>query len=176
MEQIKNNNSKQKKFTTGLFIVYFLVLTWMVLFKMSFSFQDLHRLRSINLIPYHASGIANGRIDMREIIYNIIGFIPFGIYICMIKDNWSILKKIISIAGVSLSYEVLQYVFAVGGSDITDLIGNTLGGIIGIVIYFLISKLFKSNQKMNKVLNIIALILTILIISFVTFIILTNLQ
>lgn len=175
MEQVKNSNSKQKKFTTGLFIIYFLVLTWMVLFKMSFSFQNLDRLRSINLIPYHASVIANGRIDMKEIIYNIIGFIPFGVYICMIKDNWSILKKIISIAGVSLSYEVLQYVFAVGGSDITDLIGNTLGGIIGIAIYFLISKLFKSNQKMNKVLNIIALISTILIISLVTFIIVINL-
>ncbi|WP_250672968.1 VanZ family protein (plasmid) [Paraclostridium ghonii] len=175
MEQVKNRNSKQKKFTTGLFIVYFLVLTWMVLFKMSFSFQDLGRLRSINLIPYHASVITNGGIDMKEIIYNIIGFIPFGIYICMIKDNWSTLKKIISIAGVSLSYEVLQYVFAVGGSDITDLIGNTLGGIIGIVIYFLISKLCKSNQKLNKVLNIIALISTILIISLVTFMIVINL-
>lgn len=175
MEQVKNSNSNQKKFTTGLFIVYFIMLTWIILFKMEFSFQNLVGLRSINLIPLSGSAIVNGRIDTLEIIYNIIGFIPFGIYICMITDNWSTLKKIISVAGVSLSYEVLQYVFAVGRSDITDLIGNTLGGIIGIAIYFLISKLFKLNQKMNKVLNIIALISTILIISLVTFIIVINL-
>lgn len=161
------------------FGICFLVLTWMILFKMSFLFgfslDAIHCNRSINLIPYHASVIANGRLDIKEIIYNMIGFIPFGIYVCMITDNWSILKKIISIAGVSLLYEVLQFIFAIGASDITDLINNTLGGIIGIAIYFFISKLFKSNQKMNKVLNTIALILTILIIVFLTFITVMNL-
>lgn len=176
MAQVKN--SKQKKITIGLFMVYFLILTWMILFKMSFSFQDLQDLvgfRSINLIPYYDSTIVNGSIWITEIIYNIIGFIPFGIYICMITDNWSVVKKIIFIAGVSLTYEILQFIFAIGASDITDLIGNTFGGIIGITIYFVISKLFKSNQKMNKVLNTIALILTILIVVFLTLLIIMNL-
>ena len=173
MAQVKN--SKQKKITIGLFMVYFLILTWMILFKMSFSFQDLVGFRSINLIPYYDSTIVNGSIGITEIIYNIIGFIPFGIYICMITDNWSVLKKIIFIAGVSLTYEILQFIFAIGATDITDLIGNTFGGIIGITIYFVISKLFKSNQKMNKVLNTIALILTILIVAFLTLLIVMNL-
>lgn len=173
MEQVKNN--KQKKFTIGLFIVYFLVLTWIILFKMSFSVHNLVGLRSINLIPFHDSMIVNGRVGIQEIIYNIIAFIPFGIYVCMIADNWSILKKIIPIAEVSLSYEVLQFIFAIGAFDITDLIGNTFGGVIGIAIYFFISKLFKSNQKMNKVLNTIALIITILIIVFLTLLIVINL-
>ncbi len=173
MAQVKN--SKQKKITIGLFMVYFLILTWMILFKMSFSFQDLVGFRSINLIPYYDSTIVNGSIGITEIIYNIIGFIPFGIYICMINDNWSVLKKIIFIAGVSLTYEILQFIFAIGATDITDLIGNTFGGIIGITIYFVISKLFKSNQKMNKVLNTIALILTILIVAFLTLLIVMNL-
>ena len=93
----------------------------------------------------------------------------------MINDNWSVLKKIIFIAGVSLTYEILQFIFAIGATDITDLIGNTFGGIIGITIYFVISKLFKSNQKMNKVLNTIALILTILIVAFLTLLIVMNL-
>ena len=173
MAQVKN--SKQKKITIGLFMVYFLILTWMILFKMSFSFQDLVGSRSINLIPYYDFTIVNGRIGITEIIYNIIGFTPFGIYICMITDNWSVLKKIIFIAGVSLTYEVLQFIFAIGATDITDLIGNTFGGIIGITIYFVIRKLFKSNQKMNKVLNTIALILTIIIVAFLTLLIVMNL-
>lgn len=173
MEQVKNN--KQKKLTIGLFIVYFLVLTWIILFKMNFSFEDLVSPRSINLIPFGDSTIVNDRIDIKEIIYNMIVFIPFGIYVCMITDKWSVLKKILSIAGVSLSYEVLQFIFAIGASDITDLIGNTFGGVVGIAIYYFISKLFKSNQKMNKVLNIIALILTILIVLFLTILIVVNL-
>ncbi|GAA0864741.1 VanZ family protein [Paraclostridium tenue] len=173
MEQVKNN--KQKKLTIGLFIVYFLVLTWIILFKMNFSFEDLVSPRSINLIPFGDSTIVNDRIDIKEIIYNMIVFIPFGIYVCMITDKWSVLKKILSIAGVSLSYEVLQFIFAIGAFDITDLIGNTFGGVVGIAIYYFISKLFKSNQKMNKVLNIIALILTILIVLFLTILIVVNL-
>ena len=173
MEQVKNN--KQRKLTIGLFIVYFLVLTWIILFKMNFSFEDLVSPRSINLIPFGDSTIVNDRIDIKEIIYNMIVFIPFGIYVCMITDKWSVLKKILSIAGVSLSYEVLQFIFAIGAFDITDLVGNTFGGVVGIAIYYFISKLFKSNQKMNKVLNIIALILTILIVLFLTILIVVNL-
>lgn len=173
IEQVKNN--KQKKLTIGLFIVYFLVLTWIILFKMNFSFEDLVSPRSINLIPFGDSMIVNDRIDIKEIIYNMIVFIPFGIYVCMITDKWSVLKKILSIAGVSLSYEVLQFIFAIGAFDITDLVGNTFGGVVGIAIYYFISKLFKSNQKMNKLLNIIALILTILIVLFLTLLIVVNL-
>ena len=173
MEQVKNN--RQRKLTIGLFIVYFLVLTWIILFKMNFSFEDLVSSRSVNLIPFGDSMIVNGRIDIKEIIYNMIVFIPFGIYVCMINDKWSVLKKILSIAGVSLSYEVLQFIFAIGAFDITDLIGNTFGGFIGILIYYFIGKLFKSNQKINKVLNIIALILTVLIVLFLTLLIVVNL-
>ncbi|MCR8746898.1 VanZ family protein [Romboutsia lituseburensis] len=155
--------------------MYFLVLTWIILFKMQFSFHSLVGVRNFNLIPFHRSMIVNGKIDIKEIIYNVIVFIPFGIYICMINNKWSLLNKILPIASVSFIYEVLQFVFAIGASDITDFIGNTFGGIIGIAIYFLISKLFKSNQKMNKILNIIALIITILIIIFLSFLIIVNL-
>lgn len=36
---------------------------------------------------------------------------------------------------VTLLYEVVQYIFAIGASDITDLLGNTLGGVIGIALF-----------------------------------------
>ena len=38
MEKSKNN---QNKITAGLLAVYLFVLTWIILFKMQFSFQDL---------------------------------------------------------------------------------------------------------------------------------------
>ena len=72
-------------------------------------------------------------------------FIPFGIYITMLKSNWSFIKKIIPIFLTSLIVEILQYIFAVGATDITDLIGNTLGGVIGIGIFYLLIKLLKTK-------------------------------
>ena len=53
----------------------------------------------------------------------------------------------------------MQYVLAVGASDITDLLANTAGGILGILLYNVFSRLFKA--KTQTVLNIVALICTI---------------
>ena len=83
----------------------------------------------------------------------------------MLKPNWSFLKKIVAIAGVSLLFEVLQFIFAIGGSDITDLMGNTLGGIIGVGVYIVFCKLF--STKANKILNVLASIGTICIFALV---------
>ncbi|MBU5267550.1 VanZ family protein [Virgibacillus proomii] len=162
MEKSKNN---QNKITAGLLAVYLFVLTWIILFKMQFSFQDLPDFRGINLIPFAGSVIVNDQIDFNEIIWNVLAFIPFGIYISMLKPNWSFLKKIAVIAGVSLLFEVLQFIFAIGGSDITDLMGNTLGGIIGVGVYIVFCKLF--STKANKILNVLASIGTICILALV---------
>ena len=117
---------------------------------MQFSFQDLRHFadfKGINLIPFAGSVIVNNQIDFNEIILNVLAFIPFGIYIGMLKPNWSFLKKIVPIAGVSLLFEVVQFIFAIGGSDITDLMGNTLGGIIGVGVYIVFYKLCQYKSK-----------------------------
>lgn len=152
MGKEKNN---QIKLTFGLFTVYFLILIWIILFKLQVSFQDLPHFRGLNLIPFAGSVIKNNRLDYNEIILNIVVFIPFGLYLSMIKPHWPFWKKAISIAGVSLLFELLQFLFAIGGADITDFIGNTFGGIAGIACYFIFSKIFK--EKTNKILNILAL-------------------
>ena len=162
MEKSKNN---QNKITAGLLAVYLFALTWIIVFKMQFSFQGLPDFREINLIPFAGSANVNNQIDFNEIIYNVLAFIPFGIYISMLKPNWSFLKKIAVIAGVSLLFEILQFIFAIGASDITDLIGNTLGGIIGVGVYIVFCKLF--STKANKILNILTSIGVIFLVALV---------
>ena len=165
-------NNKQRNLTRILFAVYFLILVWILLFKMSFSLDELYKNRSINLIPFMGSVIVNGRIYINEIIDNILVFIPLGIYICMLKEDWSILRKISVGFFISLGIEVLQFILAIGATDITDLIGNTLGGIIGIGVFYLFSKLFKN--KTNKIINTLALIATILLVSMISILLLAN--
>lgn len=168
------DNSKRSHniFTMSLLIIYLLVLTWIILFKMTFSFQELPHLRDINLIPFARSAIVNNQIDFSEIINNILIFVPFGVYISMLKADWAFLKKVAPIASVSLLFEVLQFIFAIGGTDITDFIGNTLGGVIGIGIYFILYKLF--NMKVNKILNILASIGTACVIALLGLLLLAN--
>ena len=165
-------NNKQRNLTRILFAVYFLILVWILLFKMSFSLDELYKSRSINLIPFMGSVVVNGRIYINEIIDNILVFIPIGIYICMLKEDWSILRKISVGFFISLGIEVLQFILAIGATDITDLIGNTLGGIIGIGVFYLFSKVFKN--KTNNIINTLALIATILLLAFISILLLAN--
>lgn len=169
-----NKESKQQIFTTCLLAVYLLILTWIILLKMQFSIQGLTHFRSLNLIPFHESVIVNNRIRYSEIYDNVLVFIPFGIFISVLKSNCSFIKKVALFASVSLFYEVIQFIFAIGASDITDVIGNTLGGIIGIAVYFILHRLFKTDSKVNKVINIIALIGTICVVLLLAFLIIVN--
>lgn len=160
-------NSKHHKITILLFVIYLIVLTWIVLFKMQFSIENLVEFtgfRSINLVPFEGTAVYDGILDVQEISYNVLIFVPFGIYISLLRPNWKFIKKVAPIAGVSLFFEVSQFIFSIGSADITDFLGNTLGGIIGIGIYFLFQKLFK--RKAQKILNIIALIGTLAVFVF----------
>jgi glycopeptide antibiotics resistance protein len=101
----------------------------------------------------------HGVLVLREIAYNILLFVPLGIYICMMRVDWPPLKKVIAIIGLTVAFEVVQFVFALGRSDITDILDNTLGGIIGIGIYALLLRLFKDRTM--RIVNISALIATV---------------
>ncbi|MEI3613521.1 VanZ family protein [Pseudogracilibacillus sp. SO30301A] len=165
---------RQKVITISLLVIYLFSLTWIILFKMTLSFNELPHLRNINLVPFSDSVIINNQIDIEEIIQNIIIFFPFGIYLNMLKPNWTFIKKVVPIASVSLLFEVLQFIFAIGATDITDFIGNTVGGIVGIGVYFMLCKLFKEKMKINKVLNILASIGTVCALGLVGLLILMN--
>ena len=88
MDQDKRNNT----LTFLLFIVYVLTLIWIVLFKLHFSFAEMDRVRNINLIPFQGFTA----IGANE-IYNILFFIPLGIYIYMLKNKCAFIKKVIII-------------------------------------------------------------------------------
>lgn len=169
-----NKERNQRNFTIALLVVYAAVLTWIILFKMSVSPSAIPKLRGINLIPYAASVIVNDTLDFREIIYNAIAFVPLGIYISMLKPEWSFVKKALPILLLSLGYEIIQYIFALGATDITDLINNTVGGIVGIAGYQLTVKISKDRFKINKVINVIATLCTAVLLSLMLILITVN--
>ncbi len=164
---------KSRKMTITLFILYLLVLSGIILFKTRLSFAFLHYHfnfvmdveRSMNFIPFGAMLHLNGRPSYNEIIYNGLAFLPFGIYISMLGKKKTFLQLIVPIILTSLFFEVIQYIFALGASDITDVIANTIGGIAGLGIYFMFHKICKENT--HKVMNAIALFLTIALASLV---------
>ena len=163
---------KQRCLASGLFLFYLFVLVWIILFKLSFSVQDLPHLRSVNLIPFAGSTIVNGAIQTSEILDNILIFIPFGVYLCLLKVDWPLWKKLLPIFLTSLALELLQFLFSLGASDITDLLGNTLGGLLGIGTFQLFSRLFQ--DKCRKIILSLALVGTLLMSALISLLIIAN--
>ncbi len=162
----RREHMKSKRTTQILFIVYLIVLSWVILFKMEFNMSALSKmnLRSVNLVPFAGSMLVNGKADVSEIILNMVVFMPFGVYVSMLNGRQNILVKVLPIAGVSLLYESLQYALKIGASDITDFLGNTLGGMLGILFFALVYRVLEN--KSYKVLNTIALMGTVFALCF----------
>ena len=119
------------------FVLYFTLMP--IITSLPFIFN--HPYDSMNLVPF--IDVLNGRGDfIRQVVLNVIMTIPFGFLLPLVKKNVKLLKIIFYTFLLSLSIELLQpLINGVRSSDITDLITNVVGGIIGYVIYLIFKPL-----------------------------------
>lgn len=145
----------------ALLCVYLLLLAGVILFKLPFYPTAGDTARVINLIPLSGSFDDQGDLIWREIAYNTLLFVPFGIYLGMLTQ-WTFRRQVLVIAGLSLGFELAQYVFALGVTDVTDLIDNTLGGVLGIGIAMALPRLF--GTAATRIVGVLASLLTALVV------------
>lgn len=154
----------KRKPTAGhiVFSVYCGILIWLVLFKLAFSWEDIRYLRCdrvINLIPFYDKNPI-GRLQIREMMLNFLAFVPFGMYLNMLEISWK--KGILLGCAVSLGFELCQFAFRIGASDVTDLITNTVGTTVGVCTYMVASKLFPNKKKLDKTIHTVSVILLLI--------------
>lgn len=151
-----------KSLPKTLLALYLLILLWLVLFKFSpnnlFSVLD-YQTRSLNLIPFANSSLGN----LRDIINNFVIFIPFGLLLSLNLKRTSFWRKLAFVFIFSMTAEMIQFVFAIGATDITDVITNTFGGFLGLILYDLSNK-FVDNEKLDRFIAVVGTILLILFI------------
>lgn len=96
----------------------------------------------MNLTPFVDVLYSRGDFT-RQITLNIIMTIPFGFLLPLVRSqNPSLLKTILYTLLLSFSIETLQLFLRNGrSSDITDIITNVIGGIIGYIFYLLFKPL-----------------------------------
>ena len=117
----------------GLFVVYLVLLTWIILWKLEVPWigEAALRPRPIKLIPFVAAGDA-GASQPIEIVINLLLFLPFGLYLGVLAPRWRWWAAAAAFAGASLILETTQHLISVGSFDITDVIVNTAGGMLGL--------------------------------------------
>ena len=146
-----------------IFILYVLCLYYIV------TYQDIN-YGGINLTPFKE--IFRYTIGSKKFFKNIIGnivlFIPYGYFAAYFPKN----KKMVTVGFltllVSFSIEAIQYkigrVF-----DIDDIILNTLGGVIGYLIYVVLDSVknrLPRFMRSDAFLNFVAVAIIILFIIY----------
>lgn len=154
----------------GVFIFYIALLILIL-------FRTRHLTRSANLIPLrgiisflsgndlvsdkdravvlHAFAISN-------LLGNIVIFVPLGVYVTLFNKNKGIWKNTLLIIITSAAVEIIQFIFRLGIGDIDDVILNSIGGLIGILICRLLYLICKNDLMVHRIIAVFAPIAGIL--------------
>lgn len=133
----------------GIIIIgYVYSLLKIILFKYGFTSEA----REINMIPFQFIKMFSGQditidVALKNILGNIAIFIPLGILISRLlpkKQGLTICLCII----VSCLFEMIQLITGCGATDIDDIILNSIGGLIGVVLYRFILRRFDEKANM----------------------------
>lgn len=90
------------------------------------------RVRELHLIPFDEFAGSTWFAPLFEYAGNTAFFVPFGVLAFILVPS---VRKVTACGfAVSLAVEVVQYLGALGRTDIDDLLFNTLGALIGALI------------------------------------------
>ncbi|BDI22312.1 VanZ family protein [Herbiconiux sp. L3-i23] len=132
-DPIRNDQGadRRRRILAILFMIYLAVLVWLVLWKLHLPYIGDVGERAVKLVPFVA-GNGYGSSARVEVLQNLAIFFPFGIYLGLLAPSWRWRRHLAVMAAASLGLEVLQFVLASGSSDLTDVIVNTAGGVLGL--------------------------------------------
>lgn len=98
---------------------------------------EVQRGRSVELVPFAQFWDAQSWFGpLFDALGNLAFFVPLGVLLYIVLEGRSrpVLVVVASGAAASASVEVLQYVYALGHSDVTDVLFNTTGALLGAVV------------------------------------------
>ena len=143
-----------KKLFLNIMFYGVMFLYALILFFLLFKKKSVGSFQTINLIPFRTiiDYLFNEDVIVRSFAFsNIMGniaiFIPLGIYIPLLINKKSIFTNSAIVALISLCVEIVQYILAIGTADVDDIILNTIGGLLGILIFKLVYLIFKDKSK-----------------------------
>ena len=164
-KQQHRDSGTADRITRFLLVVNLLVMTWILLFKLGVEFSYMTE-RRVNLLPFREVIAGYARLDRMETLLNVFIFVPMGLYVGVLFRNWTLRGKLAIILLVSALFEILQYVFRIGAFDATDLVTNSLGGMLGLLLYFAMEKILGTPERTQRPVNILGTLGTVAVIAF----------
>lgn len=81
---------------------------------------------------------------------NILIFVPFGFFISMASTSRGFFMTLFYSFGLSLCVEVFQLLTKVGSFDVDDLLLNTIGGILGYLVFLICNRIRRRHNGRSK--------------------------
>ena len=79
---------------------------------------------------------------LTNLVGNVVGFMPFGFILPIIhRGSRQFLWITLLTFQLSLLIEVTQLIFKVGSFDVDDLLLNTIGGMLGYLVFWICNKI-----------------------------------
>ncbi len=141
------------------FIVYLVMMVYFLFFC-----EQLGRIPSdtyhYNLKPFEEIRRYMGHISqlgyfyvMLNLLGNVVCFVPLGFVLPILSSRkWGAVRIIIVSFLASLLVEITQLVTKLGSCDVDDIMMNTLGGLLGYILFILCRKIYRSgvNAKLKN--------------------------
>ena len=150
---------KSKKMVQIVWWLYICLLFVIVVVKFNGSFEELENriimfsseeTINFNLIPFRSIGVQLTHINewwaLKNILGNIISFIPFGFLLLIVYNKInSFFKFFASNILFILFVESFQFFTRIGCFDVDDIILNFVGSLCGYLVLLLVKFLFKRH-------------------------------
>lgn len=154
---MRNYKTAIKYISSTMLILYLSYLIYLTFFAHTYGRNVFHR--RLNIVPFKTiikflTSSYNLKVIMTNIAGNIAAFVPMGFLLPIAFNRLNSFRRVLMVVfSATMSIEIFQYIFAVGTSDVDDVILNVLGGILG---YFmmkisvgLLSLIYEKSNK-NK--------------------------
>ena len=140
---------------TCLFFVYLAGLVYFLFFAEEYGRGTLDMVYSYNLCPFREIRrymtyweMLGIRTVFLNLAGNVIGFMPFGALLPLMARNarkaW---KTVLFSFEISALVEISQLIFQVGCFDVDDIILNTLGGLLGYMVFWISSTCYLRVER-----------------------------
>lgn len=155
MGKMKKNDKFHTFLKWTVFLAYIAALVYFMFFAEILGRTDFSARYRYNLVPLkeikrflnNASTLGWVAV-FANIGGNILAFMPFGFCLPLVsRHHFKFVATTLYTFGLSLTIELIQLVSKVGSCDVDDLILNTLGGILGYIIFYIYVKMFGNNKR-----------------------------
>lgn len=151
---MKTKKKISRTFGKILFVLYVLFVFWFLIFsdwygrtgKLEEYHYNLVLLREIKRFWNYREQLGLFTVFM-NLAGNVLIFVPFGFFRSLATEKTNVLGIAWHSVWLSFMVEVFQYISKMGSFDVDDLLLNTVGGILGYMLFAICRGMRRSYGK-----------------------------